>query len=403
MKDMNYKPLISVIVPIYNVENYLRRCVNSIINQTYHSLQIILVDDGSTDESAKICDIFQQEDRRIEVIHKVNGGLVSARKAGIQAATGDYITYVDSDDWIELNMYEELVNDMLQDDVDIITSGLFREYKGSSIKEFDKFPDGIYDLERINKEILPGLICTEHFYEAGINIHLYNKLISRKIALQNQLKVDDRIRIGDDAAFIYSCVLDAKKLVITHKCFYHYCIRQDSIMGQGYQEELLGYRSTYKIIKDKIEQHYGKSEMLINQLNYLMLYMLLLKEPQRVIQDDKGMLFPFDNVKVNEKVIIYGGGKFGSSLHRFLEEEDLCEIVLWVDKSADSKRGITDILHLKQLSRDSYDKIIVAVLVYTVADKIYRELIESGFEDTKIAKISMKILETNKINELKML
>ena len=180
------------------------------------------------------------------------------------------------------------------------------------------------------------------FYKAGVNIHFCNKLFKREIALQNQQKIDNNVRIGDDAAFIYPCVMDAEKIVITHKCFYHYCIRQDSMMGTGYQKELLGYKCVYQIIRDKIEQYGKYSVMLMMQLDYLMLYQLLLKEPQTVIKNEKGMLFPFEDVKITDRIVLYGGGKFGSTLYRFLMESDLCEIVLWVDKSEDIQRGILD-------------------------------------------------------------
>ena len=105
-----HKELISIIVPVYNVEKYVEKCINSIINQTYKNLQIILVDDGSKDNSGKICDEFKLKDNRIEVIHKNNGGLSDARNAGLKLAKGDYIGFVDSDDYIEADMYETLYN-----------------------------------------------------------------------------------------------------------------------------------------------------------------------------------------------------------------------------------------------------------------------------------------------------
>lgn len=106
---MEQKPLISVIVPIYRVERYLSKCVESILNQTYRHLEIILVDDGSPDGSGAICDEFAEKDSRIRVIHKENGGLSDARNAGIQVAGGEYLAFVDGDDWIEPDMYEAML------------------------------------------------------------------------------------------------------------------------------------------------------------------------------------------------------------------------------------------------------------------------------------------------------
>ena len=121
---MNNNPKISVIVPVYKVEKYLDRCVESIVNQTYKNLEIILVDDGSPDNCPVMCDEWAEKDERIRVIHKENGGLADARNAGMNIATGDYIGFVDSDDWIEPNMYEVLLKNALKYDADISRCGL---------------------------------------------------------------------------------------------------------------------------------------------------------------------------------------------------------------------------------------------------------------------------------------
>lgn len=103
--------LISVIVPVYNAENYLERCLNSIVNQTYSNLEIILVDDGSRDRGPQICDSYAAGDKRIRVIHKQNGGLMSAWMAGVNVSAGDYLSFIDSDDWVETNMMEEMLKE----------------------------------------------------------------------------------------------------------------------------------------------------------------------------------------------------------------------------------------------------------------------------------------------------
>lgn len=402
---MNLNPLISIIVPIYNVAPYLERCINSIIKQTYKNLEIILVDDGSTDESSEICDQFQQQDNRIKVIHKANGGLVSARKVGIMEAVGKYAAYVDSDDWIERDMYQQLVKQMLENDADIVTSGLYRDYSNEMMEEFDHIQEGVYGLEQIQAEILPIFMYTGNFYEAGINIHIYNKLFERELLLKHQLEVADNIRVGEDAALVYPYILDAKKIVIVHKCFYHYCIRKDSIMGNGYRDELKGYQEIYKIIKAKMwEKKYIKyREKLIMQLNYFMMYVLLLKEPYLVISIDNDNLRPFHNVRVKERLVLYGSGKFGSTLHRFITERKWCEIVLWVDKEENPTSGIECVSKLNDIGKDSYDRIILAVLVNSVADKIQKELTEMGIERNKIARIDVTEKDVNSKKEWKKL
>ena len=130
------EPLISVIVPVYNVETYLTKCISSIRKQIYQNLQIILVDDGSTDESAKICDKEALQDYRIEVIHQKNKGLVAARKAGLGIARGEYIGFVDGDDYIDKEMYKELLRELTESGVDFIHSGFYEN--GRVVNEYDE-------------------------------------------------------------------------------------------------------------------------------------------------------------------------------------------------------------------------------------------------------------------------
>ena len=132
-------PKISVIVPVYNVEKYLRKCIESILNQTFREFELILVDDGSTDSSGKICDEYALKDSRIKVIHKENGGASSARNAGLDVAKGEYIGFVDSDDWIEMDMYGELYRLIKENNTDISVCGINNikdiKYKNENLKE----------------------------------------------------------------------------------------------------------------------------------------------------------------------------------------------------------------------------------------------------------------------------
>ena len=116
--------LISIIVPVYNVEQYLSRCVDSLVNQTYHNIEIILVDDGSPDRSGEICDEYAKKDKRVKVIHQSNGGLSDARNTALDIAKGDYLMFVDSDDWIEPTMYEEMLSFMEKEQLDLVECGI---------------------------------------------------------------------------------------------------------------------------------------------------------------------------------------------------------------------------------------------------------------------------------------
>lgn len=402
MVDKGREPLVSIIIPVYNAEKYIGKCLDSAINQTYQNIEIIVVNDGSTDASADICNTYANRDKRIKIIQKANGGLVSARKAGIQTATGMFVAYLDDDDWVEADMYEKMVCEIIQKEADIVTSGLYRDYQNSSVPECDNLPEGVYGLDEVRNMVIPTLMYTGEFYKAGINIHIWNKLFRRELALYCQMKVDDVIRGGEDAAMVYPCIMAAEKVVITHKKFYHYCIRQnsDSICATGYQKELAGHRAIYHVISNAIAKYGNQKEQLQIQLNYLMIYLLLAKEPQLLIKEKEGSVFPFAGVKVHDKVILYGGGSFGCSLHRLLNEEHLCEVVLWVDKAENSEKGIVNLSDLKNRCDLQYEKIIISVIDGKVADEIYEELLENGIEKEKIVRVEWGTIGKDFIGEI---
>ena len=150
---MQDNPLVSIIIPVYNVELYVKESIESVLKQTYKNIEIIIVDDGSTDNSLKVCKEVLDTDKRIKVIHQENQGVVKARNKGIELANGDYIMFVDSDDWIDANMVEELVKNMV--DVDIVTSGMYHEIeKGKVVEKYDQFTEGVNNIEIILKNMI---------------------------------------------------------------------------------------------------------------------------------------------------------------------------------------------------------------------------------------------------------
>ena len=158
MKGVKH-PLLSVIVPIYNVEDYLNECIESIIKQTYKDLEIILVDDGSTDKSGIICDEYVKKDGRICVIHKTNKGLLEARLTGVEKAKGKYITFVDSDDWIVENMYEDLLRTLETSNAEIVICGIYRYWNESEIAyDIPCLDERVYKRRDIERKIIPFML-----------------------------------------------------------------------------------------------------------------------------------------------------------------------------------------------------------------------------------------------------
>lgn len=213
---MEKKTVISVIVPVYNVENYLKKCINSIINQTFKNLEIILVDDGSSDRSGDICDEYCKLDKRIKVIHKKNGGLSSARNIGIDNATGTYISFIDSDDWIEENLYEHCIS-LFREKVDIINFGIQRNYSDGSFS--DKKSDEYKLLN--NKEAVISLNTFRN-----VDVSSCNKIYRR--SLFNKIRFPEG-KLCEDCYIMYKIFLKANRIVITPFIGYHYFKRIGSI------------------------------------------------------------------------------------------------------------------------------------------------------------------------------
>ncbi len=213
---------ISVIVPVYKVEKYLNKCVDSIINQTYKNLEIILVDDGSPDNCGKICDEYSKKDNRIKVIHKENGGLSSARNAGLEIATGDYIGFVDSDDWIEKSMYSDMLNCAVKNNADVVRCGFFR-HENENIEcvngtQMEYILDKEYRLiELIDGGLLEGAAWNK----------LYKKYIFQDI------RYDETIFRNEDSIATYYILKKAYNVVFIDKCEYNYLIRSGSILMSG--------------------------------------------------------------------------------------------------------------------------------------------------------------------------
>lgn len=224
--------MLSIVVPVYNVSQFLNKCIESIINQTYSDLEIILVDDGSTDDSGKKCDLFAEKDSRIKVIHKENGGLMSAWKTGVMQAKGEYVGFVDSDDYVDENMFETLFSAARENNADITVCGILREYDTHCEKETFYLKSGVYNRTEIETQIFPIMISNGTMLNRGLSPNRVNKLFKKELLLNNLEFCDERVSLGEDLVTTFACMCDAQKIVIMDNYFpYHYKIRGTSIMG----------------------------------------------------------------------------------------------------------------------------------------------------------------------------
>lgn len=223
-------PFLSIIVPAYNVEQYLKQCVDSILLQEYRDYELILVDDGSTDATGKLCDSFAAKDERIRVIHKENGGLVSARKAGVNEAIGTYIGYVDGDDWIAPDMYAKLCEKAEKENADIVICDFYSFSETENNPVTQNMSSGTYDRNQLEKDVYPVMLCKDEYFSFGFYPALWCKIFRTEIFREHQLRVEEKIKLGEDAACFYETMLDANKIVyLKEEYCYYYRMRASSI------------------------------------------------------------------------------------------------------------------------------------------------------------------------------
>ena len=218
----------SVIVPVYKVEEYLPSCIESVLNQTFSDFELILVDDGSPDRCPQICDGYKEKDSRIKVIHKQNGGLASARKAGIQVAEGDYVFNLDSGDLIEDDTLEYAYNKIITANCEMVAFSYRWVQDGKTVNiTNDGIDEGLYEGVDIEKHIFPRLLMDKNMNH--ISYYLSGKAVKRELLTPHQLSVSDKISLGEDLCCIVPCYLNAKSIYISKKEAYLYTVRADSL------------------------------------------------------------------------------------------------------------------------------------------------------------------------------
>lgn len=267
---------ISIIIPVYNVEMYLPKCLESVINQSYENIEIILIDDGATDSCGKICDEYKLKDNRITVIHKKNEGLMQAWIDGIKIAHGEYVSFIDSDDWVEHNIIEEMVQNSQELSVDMVVVNKINEYEDKSVKRPEYLETGVYDSEEITKKVFPGIINNCEFLGRNISSNRWGKLIRRQLIIDNLKYTDSFISYGEDMNIIMPVLMDCKKIVVVDKYLYHYRQNANSIIHK-YKKNML---AQLDMLNEKLlEAAKDKQMELENQIerNYLCMFTEVVK------------------------------------------------------------------------------------------------------------------------------
>lgn len=388
---------ISIIVPVYNISEYLVQCINSILKQSYKYLEIILVDDGSTDESGLICDDYAHKDARIKTIHKKNEGLVRARKTGLQNASGEYIAYVDGDDWIEPNMIERLYNTLIEQDADIAMCGRYEDTGDTHRPVYHGIPEGRYDKQALLECVYPKMIVNDAFFEWGIFPGVWDKLFKRECLEKYQMAVDDRLTMGEDAACTYPALLNADSIYVLHECLYHYRQSASSMVKQNTEVEL--QRKRFNILYNSVNKSFEKYKDIYDLREQWKEYILFLMVPRADVLyrdiDKLDFLFPFKNVKKGSNIILYGMGTYGQLLYKFIKNTGICNILACADKNYVelAKQGLP-VVSPDEIRNYDYDAIVVVNSFAKVRNTIYRDL-SSRYPAEKIHVMDEEIIKSD--------
>lgn len=388
---------ISVIVTAYNIEMYLEKCIESICNQTYKDIEIVLVDDGSIDKTAKICDEFAILDNRIRVVHTINGGVVKARKIGLQIATGDYIAYVDGDDWIESNMIARLYENMKLYNADIVMCGRYEETGLTSRAVFHGIEEGYYDKQKLKDLVYPRMIKNGSFFEWGLFPGVWDKLWKRNNLYKYQMSVDESISMGEDAACTYPALLNANSICVLKECLYHY--RQTTTSMVKNIPEAANQRNKFHILYSSVNKSLENLRDIYDVRDQWLDYILFLMVPRAGVLykgiENLNFLFPFPNVKKGSNIVIYGMGTFGQLLYRYIISTDFCNIVLCVDRNYIElrKQGLV-VYSPDEIKNYEYDAIVVANSFAKAKNEIFIEL-SNKYSDNKIHLIDENLIKSS--------
>lgn len=382
MKKNIIKPLISIIVPIYMIDQYLGLCIESIMNQTYKNIEIILVDDGSIDRCPELCDLYATKDSRIKVIHKHNEGLVSARKAGLQESNGSFIVYVDGDDWIESGFIETLYFSAMTFDADVVCAGFTRTLFSKNFSFLNAMPTNVYEGNNLNK-IFKFMISCKDYYRPGITTYVWNKLFKREILLESQYLVDNRISIGEDAAVTYPALLKSKRIVITDNVDYHYRQRENSMLKQTseYSQEAqkLRYLRDYMI---RWAEKSASELNLVSQVNDYILANAIMRSGGSLPQDKFSI---YNSVYYGKNVVILSAGTFGQQLVNRFKETRLCNVIAWLDDDYwEYRRCCLNVDSIESIINLKFDYILIAKVDSYVVNDLIRKLLNLGVSRDKI-------------------
>lgn len=387
---MNIKAesLVSVIVPIYNTQKLLPRCLDSILTQSYTNMEIILVNDGSTDGSLTICEKYAAKDDRIHVISQPNQGALAARRNGVQSCQGEYVMFVDSDDWIEPELLGAMVQVIWEYGCSLVCTNVYLDTEDITIEKRNAIPGGIYETKKIAKDLF-YYKDTDYY---GILPYNVAKLYVSDMLKEIMDNVSSDIRYAEDKAVLFSLVFQNIKVCFTDDIYYHYCIRDGSTcqsQNPNYLVELTAFYMYAKKIFDGHEERehllYQLGKYLLQETHHAINTKLGLTIPGKPIYKEPYRLDPSIFLPPKKRLVLYGAGKVGSDYHRQIADCANIELCGWVDKDYEKYRERQlDVQPVELLKETEHDYVLVAVWKQAVFQEIKKELTDIGITQDAI-------------------
>lgn len=377
------KNKISIIVPVYNTEKYLRKCLDSICSQSYKNLEIFLVESGSSDDSLKICREFEKQDERILLLtYQDDQGIAWARKQGIDRATGDYYLFVDSDDYLEHEACEEMLRLATQNDADIVLCAFYRDsLKGiKNKKRICKMPEGMYRNDGMRR-FIDALINEDSF---TVNGAPWSKLFSAFVMDHVKKFYDEKIQYyGDDWEIVFPAIVNARSVYVSDDAFYHAVHRVGSASRIKHDDYYLYMSETFNLLKKSFSQS-SYADLLDDRLEEIYLGQIL--GSIKMVTDVNFPMWYIEGIDYEKETMLYGAGEIGRIYYEqfhFRERED--RIIGWTDlyKSEMTVKGRI-IESVDVAMKKNFEQVIIAIQSEIAAEEIMECLSGMGVDKEKL-------------------
>lgn len=375
---------ISVIIPIYNSENYLNESLSSVQRQTYKDLEIILVDDGSTDGSAQIVEKYISGDKRYHLIRQEHQGANVARKIGTIKATSDYVLYVDSDDVLDKEYIEKMVESYSDD---LVLDRSWHSKLDGEKECAGSIPEGIYK-KGVSLEWFYSHMIVGNGNLFGVWPSLSGKIFKRELLMEVYQEDNSKhIYYGEDRNIIYRYLLKCNTVKVVDIGGYYYIKRENSATTSVHDDYLENVSELYISLKSVFEKHY-MSENLLNQLQKMITDMSVnASSIMGFSYEFRVPRYRFNTFRIEKKskIILYGAGSVGKDFYRQITSEKDIVLIDWIDKNVRSWEEAKIQVHsLDRIMKKDFDYIIIAVLDYNLAQTIKTDLVNMGIEKDKI-------------------